>query len=144
MTERNGGQWTEARFNSFVKSALRAASRKWPPKYETINSALVGQKTNVASGRLAKHYRCAACEGDYPASQIQVDHKIPIIDPTVGFTSWDDVVNRMFCEKENLQVLCTECHSLKTKEERSKKKSGKDSDTPKKNGKDSTKAKDGE
>lgn len=113
----NGGEWTRARFNSFVKSALRSASKRWPPKYETINSALVGTQVNSTTGRLAKHYRCAKCDGFFPAKAIQVDHKDPII-PLTGFTTWDEVIDRMFCEKENLQVLCVDCHKIKTAGER--------------------------
>lgn len=116
---RNSGNWTEARYQSFVKSALRAASRRWPPKYETLNDACVGSKTNIKTGRLAKHYRCANCGNEFPAKDVQVDHKIPIIDPAVGFTTWDDVINRMFCEKTNLQVLCIDpCHKSKTSAEK--------------------------
>jgi hypothetical protein len=124
-TEWNSGKWTEAKFHSFVKSALRAASRKWPPKYETINAACVGQKVNIASGRLAKHFKCAACAEEFPASKIQVDHIEAIINPKIGFTNWDDVVNAMFCEKENLQCLCLDCHKAKTAQERKLKKESK-------------------
>lgn len=114
----NGGKWTEAKFHSFVKSALRGASRRWPPKYETLNASLVGVRTNIRTGRKAKHFTCARCAGEFVACDVQVDHIKPIIDPEVGFTSWDDVVNKMFCEKENLQVLCKDCHKKKTAEER--------------------------
>lgn len=120
--EFNGGKWTEAKFHSFVKSALRAASRKWPPKYETINNAFVGTQVNASSGRLAKHFRCADCANSFPSSKIQVDHVHAIIDPKVGFTNWDDVVNAMFCEKDNLQCLCLDCHKTKTAQERAIKK----------------------
>jgi hypothetical protein len=41
-----------------------------------------------------------------------------------GFTTWDDVINRMFCEKENLQVLCHECHKAKTQEEKESRRAG--------------------
>ena len=114
----NSGQWTEARFNSFIKGALRAASRRWPPKYETLNDACVGTKINIKTGRLAKHYRCAQCLGEFPAKDVQVDHVFPIVDPSVGFTTWDDIVYGMFCEKINLQVLCVECHKVKTGKEK--------------------------
>lgn len=129
---RNGGQWTEARFHSFIKSSLRAASRRWPPKYETLNDACVGTKTNVKTGRLAKHYRCAICSGEFPAKEVQVDHKEPIIDPTVGFVDWDLVIDRMFCEKNNLQVLCTDpCHKSKTAAEKAQAKERRNDSTTK-------------
>lgn len=115
---RNGGQWSEARYQSFVKSALRAASRRWPPKFETLNDSYVDRRTNVKTGRPAKHFQCNTCKLLYPASEVQVDHIEPIIDPTTGFISWDLVIERMFCEKDNLQVLCIECHKIKTNAEK--------------------------
>lgn len=117
----NGGDWTAARFNAFVKGGLRGISRRWPPKYQCLNSAYEGKRTNVRTGRIAKHYKCAACAELFPASEVQVDHINPVIDPVEGFTSWDDVINNMFCEAENLQVLCTTCHKIKTAGERQRK-----------------------
>lgn len=67
---------------------------------------------------MAKHYECAACHEYHPASNVQVDHISPIVDPAVGFTTWDDVINNMFCEADNLQVLCQPCHVEKTNQEK--------------------------
>lgn len=63
---------------------------------------------------MANHYTCNDCHKHYPASEVQVDHIEPVIDPVQGFISWDNVVERMFCEKEGLQVLCKSCHNKKT------------------------------
>lgn len=49
---------------------------------------------------------------------MQVDHIKPVVDPNTGFTSWDDFIERLYCEKENLQVLCTTCHDRKTLKEK--------------------------
>jgi hypothetical protein len=114
----NGGEWTVARYNSFVTSALRAASRRWPPKYQCLNDACVGPQINLKTGRMAKHYTCNECRCAYPAKDVQVDHVSAIIDPAVGFTSWDEKIDRLFCEKENLQVLCKPCHELKSNAEK--------------------------
>jgi 5-methylcytosine-specific restriction endonuclease McrA len=48
---------------------------------------------------------------------IFVDHIIPVVDPAVGWTTWDDCIERLFCEPENLQLLCKACHSEKSREE---------------------------
>lgn len=115
---RNSGQWTEARFNSFIKSALRKA--RWPCKYEAKRLA------RIERGK----YKCACCGAEGPATlppkegrkrrrnNAAVDHINPVIDPAVGFVDWDTVIERMFCEVEGFQVLCWECHEAKTAEER--------------------------
>lgn len=110
----NNGEWTRARFNSFVKSALRSASRRWPAKYQTLNDSCVGQRINIKTNRIAKHYTCNCCKQIFPAKEVQVDHISAIIDPEIGFVNWDTIIDNMFCEKENLQVLCIPCHKLKT------------------------------
>jgi len=51
---------------------------------------------------------------EYTAKQIQVDHKIGM-GPGL---SWEAFIERLFCEKENLQVLCIPCHKEKTKKEK--------------------------
>jgi 5-methylcytosine-specific restriction endonuclease McrA len=48
---------------------------------------------------------------------IFVDHIVPIVDPAVGFVSWDSVIDRMFCDSSNLQLLCRACHKIKSQEE---------------------------
>ena len=115
---RNDGQWTDARFRSFVTSALRAASRRWPPKYAALKTALVGRKKNKKTGMLAQHYKCAMCKQEYVAADVQVDHINPVVDPAKGFINWDIYIDRIFCEVNKLQVLCRSCHQEKTAEEK--------------------------
>lgn len=115
---RCGGLWTEARFNSFIKSTLRGATRRWGPKSEAKKKARVSRGI----------YLCSECGENVPATikndkgrrvdNAIVDHIKPIIDPGVGFTTWDDCIERMFCEVEGLQVMCHKCHIIKSNEER--------------------------
>lgn len=119
----NANRWTAARFHSFIKSALRAASNRWPPKYEAKKAAWVERGV----------YRCAGYErrahevrASLPATGTRkrrinnavVDHISPVVDPHRGFTTWDDLIGRMFVEADGLQVLCHECHAAKTADER--------------------------
>jgi hypothetical protein len=85
-----------------------------------LEEAKTEKKTNSASGRIAQHYRCKICTGEYPATQVEVDHMVPVVDATLGFTTWDSYIENMFCDKENLQVVCKPCHKIKTKGERNK------------------------
>lgn len=114
--QRNSNTWTESRYQSFIKSVLRSGSRKWPPRFKCLNAAKVGKLINVTSGRLAEHYKCANCDGLFPAKAVQVDH-IESVVPITGFTTWDEIIDRMYCEADNLQVLCKPCHKIKSSEE---------------------------
>ena len=118
---RCGGQWTEAKFTAFIKNNLRMASRKWAPIQNCLKEARVRRGW----------YKCNECGEEVPASRKMngkrvknaiVDHITPIIDPVVGFTTWDDCINRMFCEEEDLQVLCYDCHEIKTNKEKAQAK----------------------
>ncbi|AJT60738.1 putative HNHc superfamily protein [Citrobacter phage CVT22] len=117
-------EWTQSRYESFVKSVLRAGSRKWPPKYKVLNEAKCGKMVNELSGRVAEHYRCADCNSLFPAKLVVVDHCEPVV-ATSGFTNWDDIIQRMFCSSDGLQVLCKDCHKIKTKQENEERKANK-------------------
>lgn len=114
---RCSGQWTEAKFRSFIKGNLRRICNKWAPIQE------VKKEARVARGQ----YLCNGCGSVVPNSIVEdgkrvnnifVDHIRPIVDPSIGWTSWDDVIEGMFSEKDNLQLLCKKCHDIKTEEER--------------------------
>ena len=49
---------------------------------------------------------------------MKADHIVPVVDPAVGFTTWDEFIDRMFVEKEDFQAVCGGCHAIKTAEER--------------------------
>ena len=111
------GQWTEARYKSFIKSALRSAQRRWAPLNEVKKAARVSRGL----------YLCNMCKETVPPTikdgrkrvkNIAVDHISPIINPETGFTTWDECIENMFCERDNLQLLCKACHDKKSAEER--------------------------
>lgn len=112
------GQWTQSKFNSFIKNNLRSATRKWAPIQSCRKRAHVGRG----------QYRCECCkeivaptvydeEKRKRVPNIFVDHVHPIIDPHVGFVSWDMTIERMFCDSDNLQLICGKCHKIKSQEE---------------------------
>lgn len=112
--------WTDARYRSFVISALRGAFRRFPNKFLVLKNAATGKKINKATGKEAMHYKCKKCRKQYTQKDVQVDHVSPIVDPLVGFTTWDDYIERLYCDTTNLQVLCKTCHTAKSKDERAR------------------------
>lgn len=76
-------------------SVLRAGTRRWPPKWDVLESAKTDKHTNPKTGRLAQFYVCAGCENEFTSKEVEVDHIQPVVPPT-GFTSWDDVIKNLF------------------------------------------------
>jgi 5-methylcytosine-specific restriction endonuclease McrA len=120
---RNGGKWTEARWVSFVKGVLRAGSNKWPPKWECKRAARTERGVYKCEGFARSRHTVPASivvKGKRQ-NNIFVDHVAPIVGGN-GFTSWDDFIEGLYCEVDNLQVLCKECHDAKSKAERTLRK----------------------
>jgi 5-methylcytosine-specific restriction endonuclease McrA len=119
---RNSGTLTESAFWSFIRSALRQKSRWWKP----ISEAKAKSKRPY-TGPLKRQkfeYQCNQCKGWFPDKKINVDHIIPAGTLTCG----DDLpgfIERLFCEIDNLQVLCETCHDKKTKSEKDAKETRK-------------------
>ena len=128
---RCGGRWTEAQYKGFVVRALRAALRKWRVRYDTKNAAKRGQRTDQATGKKRDMYECAGCARLFKSDEIHVDHIEPVFDPRKRVpaeeTDYTQLVHRMFCEIDNLQILCHTCHGIKTENER-KQRYGKQGD----------------
>ena len=111
---RCSGEWTEARFRSFVKGNLRQATMKWKPIQD------VKKKARTRRG----FYLCAECGQEVTATyknergkrvkNVHVDHIEPVVDPAVGWQGWDVLIERLFCEEEELRLLCSPCHKVVT------------------------------
>jgi 5-methylcytosine-specific restriction endonuclease McrA len=112
---RNAGTMTESAFWSFIRSGLRQKSRLWKPITECKLAAIRAYKgTNK---RQKFEYKCNQCGNWFPEKQINVDH----IEPAGSLNCAADLpgfVERLFCEQDNLQVLCEACHDIKTKNEK--------------------------
>ena len=96
---------------TFLRSAMRSASRRWPAIYEALAAAK--EPYHGPNLRQKVQYRCAACRCAFSSKQVAIDH---IVDCGT-LKDWGDVegfMRRLFCEKEGLQVLCHDCHDAKT------------------------------
>ena len=109
--------WTRARFWSFIRSTLRRAWTRYPPKYKVLNNA----RKKVEGKRHKFEYKCAACGGWFKAREVQVDHLIDA-GSLKDYTDLPGFVERLFTSEDMLQVLCKSCHSSKTQKARNEKR----------------------
>ena len=112
---RNAGTMTESAFWSFIRSALRQKSRWWKPITECKMKARRPYKG--PNKRQKFEYLCNSCKRWFPDKQINVDHIVGAGSLNCG-QDLPGFVDRLFCEQDNLQVLCTTCHDHKTKLEK--------------------------
>lgn len=109
-----------AHLKKFLIKKLRRMSIWWPPKNDAINNA----KVKLEVGKTLKNkpimrvfFKCADCGGLFKRHEIDVDHISPVVDPVDGMTTWDDFINGLFCDSDDLQVLCKNDHAKKTAKE---------------------------
>lgn len=101
-----------------MRSKMRSAFTRWPPKYEAMEEAR--RKYKGTNPRQKYEFQCSECHHWFVQTQVEVDH----ITPCGSLKSFEDLpgfVERMFCGKEGLRVVCKACHRAITKEARGKK-----------------------
>lgn len=125
--------------NSQIRSAIRRTFSRSPLVQEVLKSVRSEhdqfKKDGTPAKRKAVRYECAECKKLFMRTAVAVDHVDPVIPLDKEFTDWDTFVSRLFCTKENLQVLCSyrikdkgkyndelSCHHKKTQEERALRK----------------------
>jgi len=109
---RNAGTMTEASFWSFIRSSLRNRSRFWKPVLLCKEKAK--RKYEGSNKKQKYEYQCNCCKKWYAAKNINVDHIVPAGELNCA-ADLPGFVERLFCEVDNMQVLCLECHDSKSK-----------------------------
>lgn len=117
---RAGGIWSESRYFAFIRGALRKAASRYPVKL-SIKKKARRKKPEGVEGRHVYEFQCKHCTGWFPDKDVEVDHIIP----AGTLKTYNDLprfVELLFCEEDNLQLLCKTCHRAKTKREREERK----------------------
>lgn len=63
---------------------------------------------------------CPNCNKITPTYRIVVDHKEPVVPLNIDShsMSWDEYIDRMWCDESNLNPICEDCHTIKTEKEK--------------------------
>lgn len=106
-----------------IKGALRRAFSRSQLHREVIQESIV-RHSDPKRKRVKTWCRCNVCKKPDAISNMAVDHISPLIPVTTSFAdmSLDEVVGRLWCEKRNLQAICTACHDHKCRAERAERK----------------------
>ena len=104
---RNNNTMTDYAFFGWIRQVLRRASMYWKPIAQVRKEAQVPYHgTNT---RRKYSYVCNDCKGEFAGKSINVHHNFEVGTLTC-FEDLPAFVENLFCEKEFLVVLCTECH----------------------------------
>lgn len=120
---RAGGQWTEAKYRTFIVNILRSGSQKWPPKWQVKNDGRE-QRINPKTGKMKFGNTCQECNEWFFMDDLEIDHidnckrDLDISDTDSFFNTIGNMIKAMFCEADNLRRLCKKCHLSKTATER--------------------------
>jgi 5-methylcytosine-specific restriction endonuclease McrA len=107
---RNNKTMTESAFFSWLRSSLRRTyMRGWKPANEVAKD----NRRAITKGRLKWEYQCKSCKDWFLRKDVQVDHIIEC-GTLKTFEDLSLFSERLFVEKDGLQILCTECHNRKT------------------------------
>lgn len=99
-----------------IKGALRRVFSRSDLRRIALSSSII-EHTDPNRIRVKKWSRCTICKEPTPTYLMQIDHVDPIvpINTSLEQMSWDEVINRIWCEVDKLDPLCKSCHSVKTK-----------------------------
>lgn len=110
---RNVNTMTEGQFFQKIRSALRRTFRFWKPITDAAERA--ARPYSGPNKRQKKEYQCNHCKNWFMRKYVQVDHIVEC----GALNKYEDIVPFIInLTKENpsdYQVLCKECHSIKTK-----------------------------
>ncbi len=118
IKEFGGGDYTKSAFFQMIRSALRQRSRFWTPIQHC--KKLGRRDYNGPNKRQKYEYLCAVCGNYFSDKEISIDHIKPV-GKLNDYEDLPDFVRNLFCEVDNLQIICKKDHDEKTKLERSSK-----------------------
>jgi hypothetical protein len=103
---------TESQYLAWIRSALRSKWLKWPPRNAAIAAA---RRTYKGPNKLQKwEVKCSICDGWHKLKEIEVDHYPHDAGSILTFEDIGPFVNRLYCEVDNLRVVCKPCHKAYT------------------------------
>ncbi len=103
-----------------IKGALRRVFSRSELRKQAIDASRI-EHADPERPRVTKWSRCPSCKEPVATYQMEVDHIAPVVpvDSALEHMTADELVNRIWCEPNNLLAICKPCHYTKGKQEAS-------------------------
>lgn len=111
---------TNRRITKKERNALKGYVRRVFSRSELRDKALAKVRMydyhDPGRPRVTKWCFCPECGEMTPEYLVQVDHIEPVVklDSSFEEMSFDELIDRQWCDEKNLKALCVSCHEAKS------------------------------
>lgn len=101
---------------NLLKGAIRRVFSRSDLRKEVIAKSRI-EWSDPSRPRVTKWSRCSSCGQPTATYQMEIDHVQPLVplDKKLEDMTWNEVVDRTWCDILNLQPVCKPCHKAKSK-----------------------------
>lgn len=102
---------------ALLKAAIRRVFSRSELRLSVLKSAITTRIKDENRTRVKTWYVCFQCYKPFAGYEMQIDHVIPIVrvNETLQELDFNILVDRIWCDKDNLQAICLTCHKQKSK-----------------------------
>lgn len=107
-----------AKERNLIKGALRRVFSRSDLRRAAIDASRI-EHSDPERPRVKKWSMCPFCKTPTATYEMQVDHVVPIVplDSALEYMTADELIDRIWCDPDNLLAICVPCHKIKTKAE---------------------------
>ena len=111
---------------SWITQQLRRLSLRWPPRGRALKASRRElprkiKKDGTPYKKANYEYQCNICKEWFRNKDIELDHINPVVDVKSEAMSEEEFYSTfimgLFCYEDNFQVVCSKCHTKKSKKE---------------------------
>lgn len=104
---------------NLIKGALRRVFSRSELRRQVIDRSIITNYKDSKRKAVKFWVKCETCGKHEAKSNVQIDHINPVIkiNETLDDLSWDQLIDRLWCDISNLAIICKPCHKAKSKEE---------------------------
>lgn len=99
-----------------IKGALRRVFSRSELRRKALDASLLKDYHDPSRKRVTRWGKCSSCQTLTPLYLLEIDHVEPVqpLGTTLDEMSCDELVDRIWCNENNLKAICKPCHKSKS------------------------------